>query len=113
MGYLGMIPSEDSSGSRPRQGSITKAGNSSARRALVEAAHAYAHPARVSWVIARRQTQLPKGVCDIAWKAQACACARAFGAWPPAACHATKSWSPSRASSRALSGRSGQNVKAA
>jgi transposase len=48
MGYLGMIPSEDSSGSRRRQGSITKAGNSSARRALVEAAWAYAHPARVS-----------------------------------------------------------------
>jgi len=45
MGYLGMIPSEDSSGSRPRQGSITKAGNRSARRALVEAAWAYAHPA--------------------------------------------------------------------
>jgi transposase len=40
MGYLGMIPSEDSSGSRRRQGSITKAGNSSARRALVEAAWA-------------------------------------------------------------------------
>jgi transposase len=76
MGYLGMIPSEDSSGSRRRQGSITKAGNSSARRALVEAAHAYAHPARVSWVIARRQTQLPKGVCDIAWKAQLRLCAR-------------------------------------
>ncbi len=76
MGYLGMIPSEDSSGSRRRQGSITKAGNSSARRALVEAAHAYAHPARVSWVIARRQTELPKGVCDIAWKAQLRLCAR-------------------------------------
>jgi len=38
MGYLGMIPSEDSSGSRHRQGVITKAGNSSARRALIEAA---------------------------------------------------------------------------
>jgi transposase len=40
MGYLGLIPSENSSGPRRRQGSITKAGNSSARRALVEAAHA-------------------------------------------------------------------------
>jgi len=76
MGYLGMIPSEDSSGSRRRQGSITKAGNSSARRALVEAAHAYAHPARVSWVIARRQTKLSKSVCDTAWKAQLRLCAR-------------------------------------
>jgi transposase len=76
MGYLGMIPSEDSSGSRRRQGSITKAGNSSARRALVEAAHAYAHPARVSWVIARRQTGLAQSVTDLAWRAQLRLCAR-------------------------------------
>jgi transposase len=76
MGYLGLIPSEDSSGPRRRQGSITKAGNSSARRAMIEAAHAYAHPARVSWVIARRQTGLAKNVCDIAWKAQLRLCGR-------------------------------------
>jgi transposase len=76
MGYLGLIPSEDSSGARRRQGSITKAGNSSARRALVEAAHAYAHPARVSWVIARRHSGLRKSVCDIAWKAQLRLCTR-------------------------------------
>jgi len=76
MGYLGLIPREHSSGGRRRQGSITKAGNSSARRAMVEAAHAYAHPARVSWVIARRQTRLPKNVCDVAWKAQLRLCAR-------------------------------------
>jgi transposase len=76
MGYLGMIPSEDSSGSRRRQGSITKAGNSSARRALIEAAWAYAHPARVSWVIARRQTGLAKSVTDLAWKAQLRLCPR-------------------------------------
>ena len=76
MGYLGMIPSEDSSGSRRRQGSITKAGNSSARRALVEAAWAYAHPARVSWVIARRQTGLAKSTTDLAWRAQLRLCAR-------------------------------------
>jgi transposase len=76
MGYLGLIPSEDSSGPRRRQGSITKAGNSSARRALIEAAHAYAHPARVSWVIARRQTGLSRSVCDTAWRAQLRLCAR-------------------------------------
>jgi transposase len=76
MAYLGLIPSEDSSGARRRQGSITKAGNSSARRAMVEAAWAYAHPARVSWVIARRQTKLAKSVCDIAWKAQLRLCSR-------------------------------------
>ncbi len=45
MGYLGLIPSEDSSGERRHQGAITKAGNSSARRALVEAACAYQHRA--------------------------------------------------------------------
>lgn len=76
MGYLGLIPSEDSSGPRRRQGSITKAGNSSARRALVEAAWAYQHPARVSWVIARRQSALTKPLCDLAWKAQLRLCAR-------------------------------------
>jgi transposase len=76
MAYLGLIPSEDSSGQRRRQGSITKAGNSSARRAMVEAAQAYAHPARVSWVIARRQTGLARIITDIAWKAQLRLCAR-------------------------------------
>jgi transposase len=67
MGYLGLIPSEDSSGPRRRQGAVTKAGNSSARRALIEAAQAYAHPARVSWVIARRQVNASNRACDIAW----------------------------------------------
>lgn len=76
MAYLGLIPSENSSGARRLQGAITKAGNSSARRAFVEAAHAYAHPARLSWVIARRQTRLSKNVCDIAWQAQLRLCAR-------------------------------------
>lgn len=76
MGYLGLIPSEDSSGPRRRQGSITKAGNTSARRALVEAAWAYQHPARVSRVIAHRQSTLAKPLCDLAWKAQLRLCAR-------------------------------------
>jgi transposase len=76
MGYLGLIPGEDSSGPHRRQGPITKAGNSSARRAMVEAAHAYAHPARVSCVIARRHTHLSKEVCAIAWKAQVRLCGR-------------------------------------
>ena len=43
MGYLGLVPSEDSSGGKRAQGAITKAGNSSARRAMVEAAWAYQH----------------------------------------------------------------------
>lgn len=76
MGYLGMIPSENSSGQRRRQGAIAKAGNRSARRAFVEAAHQYCHPARVSWVIARRHGGVPKEVIDIAWKAQLRLCPR-------------------------------------
>jgi transposase len=70
MGYLGLVPREDSSGEHRHQGSITKAGNSYARRALVEAAWAYRHPARVTRIIATRQTGLPKSACDIAWRAQ-------------------------------------------
>ena len=76
MGYLGLVPSENSSGPRRRQGAITKAGNSSARRAFIEAAWAYQHNARVSWVTARRQTELPQPVIDLAWKAQLRLCAR-------------------------------------
>jgi transposase len=76
MGYLGLIPSEDPSGERRHQGAITKAGNSSARRALVEAAWAYQHAAKVSPIIARRQTELPQAAVDIAWKAQLGLCTR-------------------------------------
>jgi transposase len=66
MGYLGLVPREDSSGPARRQGSITKAGNSSARRALIEAAWAYRYRARLSVGIARRQSDLPKPVTDLA-----------------------------------------------
>jgi len=76
MGYLGLVPREDSSAERRHQGAITKAGNSSARRALVEAAHAYQYRAAVTAIIARRQTGLPKAVIDIAWKAQLRLCGR-------------------------------------
>ena len=76
MAYLGLVPCEDSSGHRRRQGAITKAGNAPARRVLVEAAHLYRYPARVSPVIARRQTQLPKAITDIAWVAQTRLCSR-------------------------------------
>ena len=76
MSYLGLIPSEDSSGERRRQGSITKAGNGSVRRALVEAAWAYQYTAKVSGLIARRQVKVPKAALDIAWKAQVRLCGR-------------------------------------
>ena len=70
MAYVGLVPGEHSSGPKRRQGSITKAGNSAARRMLVEVAWHYQHSARVSPIIATRQDQLPKEVTDIAWKAQ-------------------------------------------
>ena len=76
MAYLGLVPSEHSSGQQRQQGSITKAGNSSARRALVEAAWAYRHGARVSPIIARRQSGLEKSVTELAWRAQQRLCAR-------------------------------------
>jgi len=76
MGFLGLVPSENSTGNRRRQGAITKTGNSSARRALVEAAWAYRYGARVSVGIARRQSGLPKPVTDLAWKAQMRLCSR-------------------------------------
>lgn len=76
MAYLGLVPCEHSSGPHRRQGAITKAGNAPARRMLVECAHLYRYPARVSPVIARRQAQLPKAVIDIAWAAQLRLCAR-------------------------------------
>ena len=76
MAYLGLIPSESSSGQRRRQGAITKSGNTAARRILIEIAHHYRHAARVSPTIAKRHAQLPKAVTDIAWAAQLRLCGR-------------------------------------
>ena len=70
MSYVGLVPGEHSSGPKRRQGSITKAGNSAARRMLVEVAWHYQHSARITPIIATRQDQLPKAVTDIAWAAQ-------------------------------------------
>ena len=70
MAYVGLVPGEHSSGPKRRQGSITKAGNSAARRMLVEVAWHYQHSPRVSPIIATRQDGLPKAVTDIAWAAQ-------------------------------------------
>lgn len=70
MAYVGLVPGEHSSGPKRRQGSITKAGNSAARRMLVEVAWHYQHAPRVTPIIATRQDQLPRAVTDIAWAAQ-------------------------------------------
>jgi transposase len=76
MAYLGLVPSEDSSGESTHRGSITKTGNGHVRRALVEAAHAYGFPARVSRHLLKRQEGLPERVRAIAWKAQVRLCGR-------------------------------------
>jgi transposase len=76
MAWLGMTPSEHSSGDRRRQGSITKCGNSYARRLLIEAAWAYRYPPKVSPTIKIRHEGLPKAVIDRAWDAQLRLCKR-------------------------------------
>ena len=70
MAYLGLVPSEHSSGPSVRRGAITKAGNPHVRRLLAEAAWAYQGIPRIGRQHAYRQEALPKVVCDIAWTAQ-------------------------------------------
>ena len=76
MSDLGLTPSEYSSGARRRQGDITKAGNTHARRALVEGAWAYRYPAKVSRHLQLRLEKLPAEVQAIGWKAQVRLCKR-------------------------------------
>lgn len=76
MAYLGLVPSEHSSGTTVRRGGITKAGNALARRVLIEGAWTYRMQARVSRKLHDRLENLPKAIRDIAWKAQVRLCAR-------------------------------------
>ena len=76
MSFLGLVPAESSTGDMVRRKGLTLAGNRRARRALVEAAWTYRHPARVSETLRARIEGLPKPVRDIAWKAQLRLCAR-------------------------------------
>ena len=69
MAYLGLVPSENSSGKKERRGEITKTGNGHVRRVLVEAAQSYHHPARISRNLLQRQEGIPQPIRDIAWKA--------------------------------------------
>ena len=70
MGYSGVVPSEDSSGKRKRQGSITKTGNAHLRRIVVEAAWSYRHRPAVGPRLRKRQEGVPEPIKEIAWKAQ-------------------------------------------
>jgi transposase len=76
MAYLGLVPSESSTGERVKRAGITKAGNARARRVLVEGAWTYRFPARLSTTIHVRTEGLPRAVREIAWKAQIRLCAR-------------------------------------
>src|SRR5262252_416671 len=76
MGYLGLVPCENSTGHTVNRGGITKAGNGRARRILVEAAWSYRHPPRVSLKKQIKVAASPRAVREIAWKAQTRLCGR-------------------------------------
>jgi transposase len=76
MAYLGVVPSEHSSGAKQSRGGITKTGNGHVRRLLIEAAWTYRHPARKSKVIQSRAQRTTQEIQDIAWKAQTRLCSR-------------------------------------
>ena len=70
MAYLGLVPSEDSTGDTIKRGPITKAGNRRARRILVESSWSYQHPPRVGKEKQEKVAAAPRAVREIAWKAQ-------------------------------------------
>src|ERR1700730_10783823 len=70
MAYLGLVPSEDSTGDTIKRGPITKSGNRRARRMLVECAWSYQHPPRVGKDKQAKVAAAPRAVREIAWKAQ-------------------------------------------
>jgi transposase len=70
MSYLGLVPSEASTGEKRRQGAITRSGSQHARRLLVEAAWHYRRPPRLGSTIERRQQGQPAAAIAIAWRAQ-------------------------------------------
>src|SRR4051812_4486617 len=76
MAWLGLVPSEHSSGAKVERGGITKAGNGRARRVLVEGAWSCRFPARITGPIQARLDDVPGGGRAIAWKAQLRLCAR-------------------------------------
>ena len=76
MAYLGLVPSEHSSGGRRRQGGITRTGNRQARRVLVESAWCYRFPARRTAHLERKAAAASEEAKAIAWKAQRRLCGR-------------------------------------
>lgn len=76
MAYLGLVPSESSSGGKRQLGKLTKCGNRRARRLLIEGAHTYKYKANISTELQKRQEGLSKEIIDIAWQAQLRLCRR-------------------------------------
>ena len=76
MAYLGLVPSEHSSGRRRRQGAITKTGNRHARRMLVESAWSYRFAARQTMHLKRKAQYASEEAKAIAWRAQKRLCGR-------------------------------------
>ena len=76
MAYLGLVPSEHSSGGRRRQGAITLTGNGHARRTLVESAWSYRFPARQTAHLQRKAAGASEEARQIAWRAQKRLCGR-------------------------------------
>src|SRR5215813_7427913 len=105
MGYLGLVPCENSTGHTVNRGGITKAGNGRARRILVEAAWSYRHPPRVSLKKQIKVAASPQAVREIAWKAQMRLCGR-FRSLTRKASGRASSSRRSPASCRPSSGRS-------
>ena len=91
--YLGLVPSEHSSGNSTKRAGITKTGNSEARRVLIQAGWCYRFPARVTRPKEPKLAATEKAIRDVAWKAQVRLCARyrrfiAGGKLAPVACAA-------------------------
>jgi len=70
MSYVGLIPTEQTSGDTRRRGPITKTGNAHVRRLLVESAWHYRRQPRIGKALRERSVGIAPGVCAIAWKAQ-------------------------------------------
>lgn len=70
MGYVGLIPTEQTTGKTCRRGPISKTGNAHVRRLLVESAWHYRRQPRMSKALRERSVGVSPGVCAIAWKAQ-------------------------------------------
>jgi transposase len=76
MSYLGLVPSEYSTGESRTQGAITKTGNGHVRRVLIESAWSYRYPARMSRELVVRHEGQPQSVREVAWRAQLRLCSR-------------------------------------